>query len=145
MMHIPLKAGRTFAPFDRAGSEPVAMVSERLAKALWPGGDTVGQRVVYDPTARVPGVWCEVVGLVGDVQRRELGGKAGLELYVPYRQRLGANQYMLVRTGLPPREFQQRAEQAMWSIDPEQAVFDFTTYDHSFWMGSSNCVCRDCS
>ena len=36
---------------------------------------------------------------------------------------------MLVRTGLPAREFQERAEQAMWFIDPQQAVFDFTTYD----------------
>ena len=135
LMHIPLKAGRTFTPFDRANTEPVAIVSERLAKSLWPGRDPVGQRILHDPAARVPGAWCKVVGVVGNVQRRELGGEAGMELYVPYRQRLAANQYMLIQTGLPPREFQQRAEQAMWSIDPEQAVFDFTTYDQMILDG----------
>jgi predicted permease len=129
LMHIPLKAGRSFTNFDRAGTEPVAIVSERLAKVLWPDRDAVGQRILYNPTARTPGAWSKVVGVAGNVQRQELGGEPGLEMYVPYRQRIGPNQYMLVKTGLGAREFEQRAQQAMWSIDSEQSIFDFSTYD----------------
>jgi hypothetical protein len=34
---LPLKAGRGFNRFDREETEPVTIVSERLAKMLWPG------------------------------------------------------------------------------------------------------------
>ena len=129
LMRIPLKAGRAFTQFDRAGTEPVAIVSERLARSLWPDRDAVGQRILYNPAARTPGAWCKVVGVAGNVQRQELGGEPGLEMYMPYRQRVGPNQFMLVKTGLRQREFEQLAQQAMWSIDPEQSVFDFSTYD----------------
>jgi len=49
-----------------------------------------------------------------------------------------ANEFMLVRTALSPREFERRAEQVMWAIDPEQSVFDFRSYDQrildSIWQ-----------
>jgi putative ABC transport system permease protein len=129
LMGIPLKAGRSFTTFDRANTEQVAIVSERLANVLWPGRNPLGQRILYNPSARTPGAWCKVVGVAGNVQRQELGGEPGLEMYVPYRQRIGPNQYMLVKTGLQQRQFEQLAQQAMWSIDPEQSIFDFSTYD----------------
>jgi hypothetical protein len=46
MMKIPLKAGRFFTNFDREGAEPVAIVSERLAKLLWPGQNPIGKRLL---------------------------------------------------------------------------------------------------
>ncbi len=44
-MGIALRAGREFTERDMAGSEPVALINESLAKTLWPGargGGTVG-------------------------------------------------------------------------------------------------------
>jgi putative ABC transport system permease protein len=135
LLGIPLKAGRFFTKFDGKDSEPVAIVSSRLAKTLWPATEALGHRILYDPgTVRLDvraksAPFRTVVGVVGDVQEKELGGEAGLDLCVPYRQKADANQYMLVRTKLEPSQFTALAERAMWSIDPEQSVFDFKTYD----------------
>ena len=129
VMGIPLKRGRVFSPFDRQGSEPVAIISERLAKLLWADKDPVGQRLVYNPTARDRGPFRKIVGVVGNVQQRELGAEASLDFYVPYRQEADSNQYMLVKTNLGLAGFTSKAERAMWSIDPEQSVFDFATYE----------------
>ena len=138
VMGIPLKSGRLFTPFDRQGSEPVAIISERLAKLLWADKDPVGQRLVYNPTARDRGPFRKIVGVVGNVQQRELGAESSLDYYIPYRQEADSNQYMLVKTNLGLAEFTSKAERAMWSIDPEQSVFDFATYEQrildSIWQ-----------
>jgi putative ABC transport system permease protein len=132
---IPLKAGRAFSAFDRKDGEQVAIVSERLAKLLWPDSDPIGQRILYNPTARQP-QWRKVVGVVANVQQRELGGEPGYDYYIPYRQDPGAaNQYVLARTSLSMAEFTRQAEQAMWSIDAEQSIFDFATWDERILNG----------
>lgn len=134
-MRIPVVAGRGFTDFDRKDGEQVAVVSQRLAELLWPGKDPVGERILYNPTAQEPGPWRRVVGVAGNVQHRQLGGETGLDFYVPYRQLPAANQYLLVRHGLTEREFVERVEQTMWSIDPEQSVFDFAPYSQRILDG----------
>ncbi|HEV8630892.1 MAG TPA: ABC transporter permease, partial [Thermoanaerobaculia bacterium] len=42
---IPLHRGRAFTPQDRTGSRPVTIVSEGLARRLWPGQDPLGKRL----------------------------------------------------------------------------------------------------
>ena len=73
-------------------------------------------------------VYREVVGVVKSVQREQLGGAGSLDVYLPYRQSSESNQYLLIKTELPPQEVQRRVEQTLWSIDSEQSVFDFRTY-----------------
>jgi hypothetical protein len=137
-MRIPLQAGRAFTQFDRNESEPVAIVSERLARLLWPGGNAIGQRLRYNPQARTPSPLRTVVGIAGDVQQRQLGGERSHDMYVPYRQSPAANQYLLVKHRLTESDFNRKAEQAMLSIDHEQSVFDFAAYDQrilaSIWQ-----------
>jgi putative ABC transport system permease protein len=135
LMRIPLKTGRSFTEFDGPGSEPVAIVSERLARTLWPGADPLGQRLRYDPFAKQPGPFRRVVGVVGSVQHAMLGGEPSLDMYVSYRQSAAPNQYLLVRTAASISEFERLAEQAMLSIDPEQSVFDFATYERRILDG----------
>lgn len=135
LMRIPLKAGRPFNEFDGPDSEPVAIVSERLARVLWPGRDPVGQRLRYDPFAKEPGPLRRVVGVVGSVQHAMLGSEPSLDMYLSYRQSAAPNQYLLVRTALGAREFERRAEQAMLAIDSEQSVFDFQTYEQRILDG----------
>jgi predicted permease len=129
LMGIPLKAGRFFEKFDGPDAEPVAIVSERLANRLWPGQDPLGRRILFNPAAPKPGPYRRVIGVVGNVQHRELGGEASFDYYLSYRQQPTANQYMLVKTRLDLADFTEKAERAMWSIDPQQSVFDFATYE----------------
>jgi predicted permease len=127
---IRLLEGRFFSSFDRKDAAPVAIVSERVAKLLWPGKSAIGQKLQYNPLLQDPlNVYRSVVGVVADVQHRELGGEPSLDLYVPFRQTSQSNQFMLVKTRLPLPEFQRRAEDALFAIDPEQSVFDFQRYE----------------
>jgi putative ABC transport system permease protein len=135
VMRIPVKAGRVFANADIQNGEPVAIVSERLARILWPNQEAIGQRLRYNPTAPTPARWLKVVGVAGNVQHRQLGGEASLDVYVPYKQHGAPNQYMLIRHRLPERDFIAKAEQALWSIDPEQSVFNFAKYEQRILDG----------
>lgn len=138
LMHIPLRAGRQFSQIDTPESEPVAIVSARLAKLLWPGQDPLGKHLRDDPaTTRSPAPFRKVVGVVGDV-RDDLGHEPGLDYYLPYRQETNGNLYILVRTTLGMREFTSMSERVMWSIDREQSIFDFKSYEQrildSLWQ-----------
>ncbi len=74
-MGIPLVSGRPFSENDR--SREVAIVSAKLAEALWPGQNPVGRRISRHGTE-----W-EVVGVVGDV-RAEPHKPAAAICYRPY-------------------------------------------------------------
>lgn len=64
-MGIPLVRGRRFTGEDRAGAEPVVIVSKPLADRLAPDGDVLGKRLVFgaDPKARQT---LTIVGITGD-------------------------------------------------------------------------------
>ncbi len=86
-MRIPIVRGRAFAEHDTRGSTPVAIVSEDLARALWPDKDPLGEYVASPDRARkVPITWLRVVGvakaarLAGD----EASGRPFL--YLPIEQ-----------------------------------------------------------
>jgi hypothetical protein len=75
--------GRGFAAEDRAGSPRVVIVSESMAKVLWPGKDAIGQqmRISSDTTP----FWT-VVGIAEDVRGRLLRGEPEFWYYLPMAQ-----------------------------------------------------------
>jgi hypothetical protein len=95
VLGMELARGRGFANTERNASAAVAMVSETVARQLWPGVDAVGQvlRLEPDPKSenREPddppllSRAVEVVGVVRDVAGFRLGGMrmAGPGVYVP--------------------------------------------------------------
>lgn len=92
---VRLLEGRLFTAADRRGSPPVVIVSERMARALWPGESAVGRcfHVGADTTP------CrEVVGVVADLHRQELEEEAFFLFFTVLAQEpdLGP-QYVVVR------------------------------------------------
>jgi predicted permease len=71
-MGVPIRRGRPFDDHDVAGTEPVVLVNDRLARLLWPGRDPVGQRIRLAGAAGLS----EVVGLVPDGRYRTPGETA---------------------------------------------------------------------
>jgi predicted permease len=94
-LRIPLLAGRTFGPEDRAGSERVVIVSRLLARKLWPGQDPIGKRIYWGGTT---GRTRTVVGLSGDFQDVHLGQQPPAMLLVPHTQASVPAMTILVRT-----------------------------------------------
>jgi predicted permease len=82
-MSIPLLRGRDFTAQDNAGSQPVAIVSEALARRYWPGRDPLGQRL---KVRRATAVWRTVVGVVGNVRDWNDTGEVAVTWYLPYAQ-----------------------------------------------------------
>jgi hypothetical protein len=78
-LKIPLRRGRDFSAADTERSQPVAIVSELLARKYWPHRDPVGQRI------RLGDAWTTIVRVVGDV-RAWANAPPSLMLYRPYQQ-----------------------------------------------------------
>ncbi len=82
-MGIPLLKGRYFAGTDDDRAPGVAIISQRLARLLWPNDDPLGKRITLGIG---PASWSEVVGVVGDVRQDDLKVEPPSGLYVPYQQ-----------------------------------------------------------
>jgi putative ABC transport system permease protein len=82
---IPLKRGRFFTDADGRGGERVIMVSEMLAKTLWPDQDPIGRHLSWGIDAS-PGPPMTIVGVVGDVKQSTLDTPTIAQTYVPLFQ-----------------------------------------------------------
>jgi predicted permease len=126
---IPRLAGRTLTPQDREGTLPVAVVSRRLARALWPDRDPLGVRLkLGKPEDEQP--WWTVVGVVGDVQSERLLGAPGMDLYLSQQQWVTGDTFFVLRTRVPAASLARQIEQAVQDVDPEQSVFDLASFDN---------------
>jgi putative ABC transport system permease protein len=123
-LDIPLVAGRAFAAADRPGTAPVAIVSDALARQLWPDGRAVGRRIAVPQTQDrgepIP-LEREIVGIVGNVRQ----GAADVDLadvYVPMLQAPTRFSFVLVRTAGAPANWLGAVRAAVREVDPELAV-----------------------
>jgi putative ABC transport system permease protein len=85
VMEIPLMRGRSFGAQDAAGTPPVTVVSEGLARTVFPGQDPIGHRLrfAFPPDS---GVEREIIGVVGDVRDVAPGQAPRPMMYVPFNQ-----------------------------------------------------------
>jgi predicted permease len=119
-MEIPLIQGRDFAPTDRAGSEPVTIVNQELARLAWPNQSAIGQRIkIIGP----PDVWATVVGVAGNVKQFTIGEPPTAQLYQPKAQVGGIFSSVAVRASGDPMALADELRSAIWSVDPDQPVW----------------------
>ncbi|HJR59921.1 MAG TPA: ADOP family duplicated permease [Vicinamibacterales bacterium] len=123
-LDIPIVAGRAFTRSDRVGTDAVALVSETLARRLWPGGNPLGRLIVVpqdqDRGEAVP-ITRVVVGVVRDV--RQVPADEDLaDLYVPVFQAPGRFAFVLIRTAGAPGSWLTPIRAAFGDVDPEIAV-----------------------
>ena len=122
---IRVSRGRSFTPDDRAGTAPVAIVTESGARRIWPGEDPIGRRFrMGGPQA--PEV--QIVGTVPDVRFRSLvvdlsAAAAEPDVFFPFTQRTETDLEIAVRSAdgsaVPVRSLQA----AVSSIDPAIPVY----------------------
>ena len=83
-MRLRLRSGRAITPLDGAGSPPVLVLSETLAREIFGGEPAVGRRV--RPAGAGDEPW-EVVGVVADVRYGALTiTESAAEAYLPLQQ-----------------------------------------------------------
>jgi putative ABC transport system permease protein len=127
-MGVPLLRGRGFASSDAAGAPPVVVISENLARLLWPGSDPVGHRLIVGGTIGADTTPREVVGVAGNV-RASLESPPPLQIYVPYSQNAWPSMSVAVRTSGDPAQWSRSARAAVSALDPDQAVYNVRPFD----------------
>ncbi|NLG60812.1 MAG: ABC transporter permease [Candidatus Cloacimonetes bacterium] len=88
LMGIPLRGGRDVEPSDRAGTQPVAVVSEAAVRRYFRDGDPIGRTITmgWARDAQPDGVTATIVGVVADVKLYELGEAPLPTVYFPHAQ-----------------------------------------------------------
>ncbi|HYP29748.1 MAG TPA: ABC transporter permease [Blastocatellia bacterium] len=126
-MGIELLQGREFGEEDRVDSPRVAVISETMARRLWPGEDPVGKRIKPGPPDS-PVPWRTIIGVVKDVRQFELNANPKLQMYYCYVQpAFFVPSYLVVRTDVEPASLAAAVRGAVWEIDKDQPVSNIRT------------------
>ena len=84
-MSIPLLKGRQLTDQDTDDSPNVVVISETMARRLWPGEEAVGKRIAVG-RVKSQEDWIQVVGVVKDVRQFELNAEPKPQMYLIHRQ-----------------------------------------------------------
>jgi len=126
-MGIELLQGREFGEEDRVDSPRVVVVSETMARRLWPGEDPIGKRIKPGPPDS-PLPWRTIIGVVKDVRQFELKADPKLQMYYCYVQpAFFVPSYLVVRTDVEPLSLAAAVREAVWGIDKDQPVSNVRT------------------
>ena len=127
-MRIPLRRGRSLVPSDRLGSVPVAVISDAMARKLWPGEDPIGRHVKVEWWHEKVSV--EIVGVVGDSRHDGLDAEFEPTLFYPFAQESQGGMSLVLRSTLPPETLTRMVRGAVSEMDRGLPVADAVTMYH---------------
>jgi len=125
---IPMLAGRDVEPTDMAGSEPVIILSETMARDLFQDQNPVGRQVGVDWGGEDP-ILIRVVGIAGDVQMTSLSSENHWQMYYSYKQSPVSSMSLAIRAQGDPAVLTNAVRQALRAQDPDIPLFDVSTME----------------
>jgi predicted permease len=127
-MQIPLLAGRVFTEQDQAGTSPVAVINQTMAKRYWPNEDPIGKQIRLPDTSATQTISAAtIVGIVGDIKHYGLDEKSLPQIYIDYAQNPFIFATLVVRTRTDPMSMSNAVRNAVWSVDKDQPVWKVRT------------------
>jgi putative ABC transport system permease protein len=125
VMKIPMRDGRAFTAGDTAGSEPVVIINDTLARRIKPGGQVIGERIAMNLTLMGrPGPPSErtIVGVIANTRGSGIDTTTRSEAYLPYAQIPGPQ--TLIVDYLPGRSAEAAAavRAALRELRPDFAI-----------------------
>ncbi len=144
-MGVPLIAGRAFGPQDTATSQRVAIVSERMARLLFPDGKAIGQH--YSPEDQAHAGDIEVIGVVKDVKVHQVTEDPRMVDYFPMAQSPGYKGDFEVRYAGDASAMAAAVERTIHSVDHNVPVVKVMTLDERIagTMQSERLVAQLCT
>lgn len=87
-LRVPLRSGRLFLSGDTAGTTPVAIMNEAMARRWWPNSSPIGQFVEVDKEVapEIFDVPRQVVGVVSDIHETDVSTPARPTIFIPIAQ-----------------------------------------------------------
>jgi predicted permease len=120
-MGVRLIRGRLVAETDTVATPKVAVIDENLARALWPGQNTLGQLINTEDPAKP--VWRQVVGVVAPMRNKSLDVTARPGVFVPLDQTTGYVNFVVVKSSATSQEISRLLKDTVASVDANQGVF----------------------
>jgi putative ABC transport system permease protein len=118
--------GRLLAPKDALAKDRPAVLSESLARRLWPHGDPIGHHVKFGESEKEP--WMTVVGVVKDV-KSQLSSSSPLFLLFTTPEDWDTWMNALVRTSQDPLSLASAVRRQIKELDPSLPISKFETLD----------------
>jgi predicted permease len=135
-MQIPLIAGRTFSTADTATSQRVAVISEHIAKTLFPPGNPIGRH--FHVGTNKPENEFEVIGIVKDTKFGSLQEEPENINYLSYSQRPWRFGDFEVRYTGDFSNISTSVQQAIKSINHDVRITHITTLDEQVARSITN-------
>jgi len=127
---IPLKQGRLLQDSDHAGSPPVGLIDERLARRVFGSGNAVGKRFRrYLPGLARQDPWIEIVGVVGHILNDNLEQDPRPQAYWPETQRTQDRGALVIRIEGNPEVYAKAVVEQIRKENPDQPVYDIRTME----------------
>jgi putative ABC transport system permease protein len=111
---VPLKKGRLIAETDGEPAPRVVVITETMARRIWPGVDPLGQQVTVGGS---PAPWT-VVGIVGDIRDQLLQEEPRPMMYLSFQQVPWSSMWVLVRGPGDPLALAPVVRREIRAIDP---------------------------
>jgi predicted permease len=113
--------------FHEVEPEPVAIVSETMARRLWPDGrEPVGRRIhVGLPSGQL----LTVVGVVPDIRNASLESAEEQQVWMPHSVGVFGPERLLVRSAVPPATLATQLRAVLRDLDPELALANVRTLE----------------
>ncbi|HKZ33200.1 MAG TPA: ADOP family duplicated permease [Vicinamibacteria bacterium] len=127
-------SGRAFDDRDSLKAPRSVMLSEGLARRLYPGSAAVGRRLVLDYSTAGTYPY-DVIGVVGDVRFSGPRAAARHEIYLPHAQRPYLVMNVAVRSSGDPRLIAPAVRQVLHELDPAKPAHGL--YDLSDLVGAT--------
>jgi putative ABC transport system permease protein len=124
VLGVPLLAGRDFTDEDRDGHELVSIVSDSVARRLFPNGHAVNGTLWFtDPASALFGLKVprRIVGVVADVDDEHVVQEPTMTVYQPVRQ-MGVGGRLFVRASGDPYALVPTVTRVVREISTEQVV-----------------------
>ncbi|MBA3255725.1 MAG: ABC transporter permease [Pyrinomonadaceae bacterium] len=128
-LRIPLLRGRNFTQQDVRQSEKVLIISEILARRVFPNEDPLGKRLVMAAGNQV----FEIIGIAGDIRHRSLETQPYAAMYMPTYATGWTN--AVLRTQGDPTTLAAAVRREVQAIDPDQPVAAVKTMQQ--WLDTS--------
>jgi putative ABC transport system permease protein len=124
-------SGREFRDFDRASSQPVAIVNQQFASRNWPGEIPVGKRLRLFAPWEKSAPWLTVVGVVSNIVQNDRTRQTFDPLvYLPDGQHAGGD-FAFVRTSHAPGSLAAAVRREIYAVDPNLPVLVLSCINQS--------------
>ena len=124
---VPIVAGRDFNDLDTQSKEPIAVVSDSLAKRMFPGQDPINRHVYWtDPVLKfIPGFKSEplrIIGVTADIDDEHVVPQPTLTIYSTFNHGPMFGGRLFIHTSTNPYALVTPATQIIRGMSAEQPV-----------------------